>query len=134
MTQEIIIYEPNTEDSNLLAIACVYRSPNSTVNNSNNLNALLKNISDKYNANLIILGDFNYPKIDWVHYSTNSSINDPNYKFLETTRDCFFSKKYMKSSTRGKNSHNPSLLDLVMSNNDDLIDNVSLFDTLSHSS
>ena len=123
LTQEIIVCELKTEDSNLLAIACVYRSPNSTVNNSDNLNVLLKNISDKYNANLIVLGDFNYPRIDWVHYSTNSCINDSKYKFLETIRDCFF-QQYVNSSTRGRNSDNPTLLNLVLSNNDDLIDNV----------
>ena len=96
LTQEIIVFELKTEDSNLLAIECVYRSPNSTVNNSNNLNLLLKNISDKYNANLIVLGDFNYPRIEWLHYSTNSCINDSNYKFLETIIDCFF-QQYVKS-------------------------------------
>ena len=132
MTQEIKVFELKTEDSNLLAIEWVYRSPNSTVNNSNNLNLLLKNISDKYNANLIVLGDFNYPRIDWVHYSTNSCINDSNYKFLETTRDCFF-QQYVKSSARGRNSDNPSLLDLVLSNNDGLIDNVSLLPPLGKS-
>ena len=132
MTQEIKVFELKTEDSNLLAIEWVYRSPNSTVNNSNNLNLLLKNISDKYNANLIVLGDFNYPRIDWVHYCTNSCINNSNYKFLETTRDCFF-QQYVKNSTRGRNSDNPSLLDLVLSNNDDLIDNVSLLPPLGKS-
>ena len=76
LTQEIIICELKTEGSNFLAIACVYRSPNSTVNNLDNLKVLLKNISDKHNANLIVLGDFNYQKIDWVHCSANSSIND----------------------------------------------------------
>ena len=68
----IIVCELKTEDSNLLAIACVCRSPNSTISNSDNLNVLLKNIYDKYNANLIVLGDFNNPGIDWVHCSTNS--------------------------------------------------------------
>ena len=125
LTQEIIICELKTEDSNLLVNACVCRSPNSTVNNTGNLNVLLKNISDKYNANLMVLGDFNYPRIKWVHYSTNYCISDSNYKFLETNRDCFF-QRYVKSSTRGRNSDNPSLLDLVLSNNDDLFDNVSL--------
>ena len=39
----------------------------------------------------------------------------------------------MKCSTRGRNSDNPSLLDLVLSNNDDLIDNVSLLPPLGKS-
>ena len=58
-TQEIIICDLKTDDSNHLAIACVYRSPISTVNNSDNLNILPKNIPDKYDANVIVLGDFN---------------------------------------------------------------------------
>ena len=78
------------------------------------------------------MGDFNHPKTDWVHYSTNSSINDSNYKFFETTRDCFF-EQYVKSSARGRNSDNSSLLYFVMSNTDDLIDNVSLLPPLSKS-
>ena len=98
----IIVCELKTEDSNLLAIACVCRSPNSTISNSDNLNVLLKNIYDKYNANLIVLGDFNYPGIDWVHCSTNSCINDSNYKFLETTRDCFFPTKCEKFNNKGQ--------------------------------
>ena len=64
LTQEMIIFELKTEDSNPVAIACICRSPNSTINNSGNLNVLLKKISDKYNANLIILADFNCLKID----------------------------------------------------------------------
>ena len=130
MTQGIIIYGLKTKDSKLLAIACLYRSSNTTVSNSDNLNVLLKHISDKCKGNLIVLSDFTYPKIDWVHYSTNSSINNSNYKFPETTMDCFF-QQYEKSSTRVRNSDNPFLLDLVMSHDDDdLIDNVSLLPRL----
>ena len=72
LNHEIIICEPKTKDSNLLTTACLYRSPNPTVNNLDNLNMLLKYISDKCTGNLIILGDFNYPQIDWVHYKTNN--------------------------------------------------------------
>ena len=86
---------------------------------------MLEKISDKYDANLIVLGNFNYPKIDWVHYRINSIINGSNYKFLENTRNCFF-QPYVKNSTKGRTSDNPSLLDFMISNNDDLIDNVFL--------
>ena len=69
---------------------------------------------------MIILTDFNYHRIGWVDYSPNSTINNSNYKFLETTRDCFF-QQYAESTTRDRNPDNPFLLDLVMSNNDDLM-------------
>ena len=86
---------------------------------------MLEKISDKYDANLIVLGNFNYPKVVWVHYRINSIINGSNYKFLENTRNCFF-KQYVKNLTKGRTSDNTSLLDLTISNNDDLIDNASL--------
>ena len=90
LSQEIIICELKTKDSNLWAITCVCRRASSTVNNSDNLNVFLKTISDKCNANLTVSADLNYPKIGWVYYSTNSSISDSNYKFLETTIYYFF--------------------------------------------
>ena len=73
---------------------------------------------------MIVLGDFNDAKIDWASYSTKNS----NYKFHETTRDCFF-QQYVKNSIRDSNSDNPSLLDLVMSNTN----NVSLLPPLGKS-
>ena len=110
LTQEIIC-ELKIEGSNLLAIACVWRSLNTAVDNLGNLNVLLKNIYGKYDVNLIVLGDVNYFKIDWAYYSKVLNINYSNYKFLETTRDCFF-QQYVKSSTEGTNSDHPSLRDL----------------------
>ena len=50
----------------------------------------LKTGDSNISANMIVFGDFNYSKIDWVHYGTNCGINDSNCKFFETTRDCFF--------------------------------------------
>ena len=45
----------------------------------------------------------------------------------------FFQQNVKSSTTKGRNSDNPSLLDLVLSNNDVLIDNVSLLPPLSKS-
>ena len=75
------------------------------------------------------MGDFDVPKIEWVHFNTNSGISNSNYKFLKTTRDCFF-QRYVKSSKQDKISDYSSLLDLVISNNDDLIDGKSLLSLL----
>ena len=47
----------------------------------------------------VVLGDFNYPKIDWTHCATTTNTNDPNFMFLETARDCFL-QQYVKSPTR----------------------------------
>ena len=45
----------------------------------------------------------------------------------------FFQQNVKSSTTKGRNSDNPSLLDLVLSNNDVLIDNVSLLPPLGKS-
>ena len=75
---------------------------------------------ERHYSNLVVLGDFNYPKLDWTHCTTTTNTNDPNFMFLETIRDCFL-QQHMKSPTRGRNCDNPSLIDLALCNNDDLV-------------
>ena len=74
---------------------------------------------------MLVVGDFNYPKIDWEHYSTTSSPNDLNVKFLECTRDCFF-EQFISEPTRGRGSSQPTLIDLVLTNNPDILNKVKL--------
>ena len=71
------------------------------------------------------MGDFNYPKIDWEHYSTTSIPNDLNSKFLECARDGFF-EQFISEPTRGRRSSEPTLIDLVLTNNSDIIEKVNL--------
>ena len=87
--QEVIAYEIVTNNGNSLIITCVYRGPNSTADNTNSLNRSLRALAERYYSNLVVLGDFNYPKIDWTHCATTTNTNDPNLMFLETIRDCF---------------------------------------------
>ena len=54
-----------TGKNNNLAIFCVYRSPNSNLDNDDKLLKSIQMLSKKYNKNLIIIGDFNYPNIKW---------------------------------------------------------------------
>ena len=89
----MITFKINLESNNEIVVCCVYRSPNSSIDNSENMNLYLKSLSDKHPSNFIVMGDFNYPKIDWKHYSTTTSINDIHYNFLETVRDCSISNK-----------------------------------------
>ena len=105
--------------------ACVYRSPNSLPDNSNNINKSLEILSGRFSPNLLVVGDFNYPKINWEHYSTTSSPNDLNSKFFECTRDCFF-KQFISEPIRGRGLSQPTLIDLVLTNNSDIIDKVKL--------
>ena len=58
-----------------LNIIAVYRSPNSReVNNSQ-----LCNLIDNVKSNTVLIGDFNYPKIDW----DNLTSDNPSRTFLD---------------------------------------------------
>ena len=110
--QEVIVCEVVTNNNNSLIMTCVSRIPNSPADNTNSLNRTLRALAERYYSNLVVLCDFNYPKINWIHFTTTTNTNDPNFMFHEIIRDCFL-QQYVKSLTRGRNFDNPSLIDLA---------------------
>ena len=56
------MYYKLSKNSGLLHILGIYRSPNSTIEDKNNLNSIVSEFS-KLNVHLLILDDFNYPTI-----------------------------------------------------------------------
>ena len=127
--QEVTVCEFGTNNGNSLIIACVYHSPNYTADNTNSLNQCLRALAERYYSNLVVLGNFNHPKIDWNHCTTTSNTNDPNLCFLKQS-EAFFFQQYVKSLTRGRNCDNPFFIDLALCNNDDLVLDVSVLPPL----
>ena len=80
----------------------VYRSQNATQENNTKLNELLS-LTEKRRC--VIVGDFNYPDIDWQ----NSSVGAQGYQFYECIKDSFL-YQHVYAATRGG-----SLLDLILS-------------------
>ena len=52
------------KDNTILYIICLYRSPNSTIDKNDLLNQAFEDVS-KLKGELLLLGDFNYPNINW---------------------------------------------------------------------
>lgn len=105
-------------------MGCVYRSPQSTKEN----NALLRNILVEANsgkdANVLIMGDFNYPKINWQTWSTEGgSVDNEEYKFIEAVRDSFM-YQHVCQATRGRGVSSPSVLDLIMTKEESVISDI----------
>ena len=69
-----------------LFFTVIYRSPNSSEINSNSLCELINGLDDTKNN--IILGDFNFPKIDWKTLTSNNK----GRRFLETLEDMFMTQ------------------------------------------
>ena len=75
-------------DKTSLHILCLYRSPNSSPENNNLLNQLILNTS-LIGEKLLILGDFNFPTINWDNLSTPHLSNHCGSESLAATQDAF---------------------------------------------
>ena len=83
---------------------------------------------DKINENIffhvLLLGEFNYPRINWETKSTTAtSTEDKEFNFLEKLRDCYL-MQHITEPTRGRGTNEPSLLDLALTNDDTAISTI----------
>ena len=87
--------------TNKVTVGLVYRSPNNTEANDD---LLYKGLNISAKNNVLIMGDFNYPDIDW---DTNTSSRHGK-RFLDTINDNFLIQN-VNIPTRGDN-----ILDLIL--------------------
>ena len=97
-----------------------YNSPSSNDTCRNNLNNIVKNICSTY-KNVIVCGDFNYPCINWnlLHASTTSG-----QMFLDAIFDSYL-VQVIDKPTRGDN-----ILDLILTSNEALVENINIEEPL----
>ena len=96
---------------------------NSSSENKKLLNQLILNTS-LIGGKLPILGDFNFPTINWDGLSTPHLSNDCAYEFLATTQDAFLFQ-YVQSPTYTRPCQKPTLIDLISSEDDQPITNMT---------
>ena len=70
----------------------VYRSPSSNDVNNQHLNILINEALDLKLNYTVIVGDFNYPSINWNDWCTSENENHPSFTFIECLRDTFLSQ------------------------------------------
>ena len=73
----------------------------------------------------LVFGDFNFPNINWYNLSASGESCDTQYEFQETVRDCFW-WHHMLEPTHGRGTDTPSLLDLVFSNEEGMINDICI--------
>ena len=117
--QEYVYCKLSSKNSGLLHILCIYRSPNSTIENNNNLNSLISEFS-KLNGHLLILGDFNYPTKNWATLGTLHNKQNCATKFLTVTRNCFL-HQHVNNPTHVRPNQTPTLIDLIFTSDDHAI-------------
>ena len=112
---------PNKE--HLIIVVC-YRSPNSTDIMNDNVNTLINHVSKKHcKDKIIIMGDFNFPEIDWVKEMCDKSESHRASKFLSCVHKNYF-YQHVKHPTHHRGNQNATLLDLVITNDEDLVQDI----------
>ena len=126
--EEAVVLEIKLKEGTLL-FCCMYRSPTTQntnyIQNTENINSFLKNVAtNKKYSHRCIVGDFNYKDIDWGNWNTNKSRSSHEEKFLNTLRDAYL-HQHVSQPTRKRGTDEPSLLDLVLTDDATQISEIS---------
>lgn len=78
------------------------------------------------------IGDFNLPSINWKYMTTDKDIDNIIYKFIEKLRDCCLTQ-FVDTVIRCRGTDKASLLDLVISNDEDLVTQIDALQPLGKS-
>ena len=116
---EIVSTEVRTANNQELLFCCCYRPPDADLSWTDAFNTFLNHACEQY-QNIVISGDFNFPKIQWDEMDKTNSVND--LLFVEMLNDHFLCQ-LNNTPTRGNN-----VLDLVITS---VPNHVRLTETLS---
>ena len=100
-----------------------YRSPNSTELNNSKLVDQLKKIDNLQASHVLVMGDFNFKEIDWINLQVNASDQHPATVFFDTVQDLYL-VQHVKKPTRHREGQKSSLLDLVLTNEEYMVENL----------
>ena len=117
---EHVLVECNLQGNESLLICVVYRRQDLPKENAEHLNVLLETISQYKATHKIIMGDFNYPEIEWNSETSNASKNHIASKFLKASKDALLIQ-HQKTPTRFREGQKSNTLDLVFTDSENLI-------------
>ena len=110
-----------------LLVGCIYRSPTNdktlTAESTMRVSEAIKQAMDRKNSHILIGGDFNYKEIDWE----NEFVEECNIHltpFINTIQDHFLTQ-HVTESTRYRQGEQPNLLDLILTNEEGMVQNLT---------
>ena len=74
-------------------------------------------------SHLLLMGDFNFPEIDWINNRVKGSQESELQRFYDQLQDKFLVQKVCKP-TRVRGNQKPSLINLVISKDENIIDGI----------
>ena len=119
-------------DKLLLVLAYRNRQDISDGDSCDALCALFNEIATRNASHLIIVGDFNIKDIDWENNICNLGPHHIGQRFLSCTLECFMYQHVLKP-TRIRLGDTPSILDLIFSNEEAMVQNLNYHSPLGNS-
>jgi len=108
-----------------LLVGLIYRSPSSSQQNNDMLLSTINRALELDYSNYLFFGDFNYEEIDWNSIESTVGVLHPATKFLNCTQDNYLFQ-HVSSPTRFREGQTPSCLELVLTNEENMVDTDSL--------
>ena len=119
--EECVFCEFEGANKEKILVGCMYKSPNSTKENIDNMINTIRNENmQKYDV-ICITGDFNYPNIKWNSLNTDSIENE---RFIESIKDAFLTQKVEKPTRNVRMDQQANIVDLVLINDESLISDI----------
>ena len=103
-----------------LLVRCIYKSTSSTEYKTN---LPIEAVEKHGISHLLIFVDFNFPEIDGMNYLIKGSDISLPAKFFDITQDLFL-KQHVDFNTRFREGNETSMLDLIFTNEDYMIENL----------
>ena len=111
----------------------IYRSPSCLEEDNLKLNNMLDRISEKHKSQkIVITGDFNLPDINWDDETCDKDENHKASKFLECIQFNNLTQ-FINKPTHHRAMQTPTLIDLILSNESDLVQNIKFYPPLGKS-
>ena len=109
-----------------LLLGGIYRSPSTDITTSTKqlLCSLLKIVTDTNPSHLIIMGDFNYPEIDWNYTISRAAEIHPSHIFLHSIQDSLL-YQHVTQPTRHRLGESPNTLDHIITNEEGMINKIN---------
>ena len=114
-------------------MGCIYRSPSGDPHQSvDELAKLLHMVVETNPSHLLIAGDFNLPQIDWSVAYCDAPDSHHSHKFLNAVHDCLLFQ-HIHCPTRYRDGGAPSLLELVLTNEEGMLSGLEYLPSLGRS-
>ena len=130
--QESVWCSVNLRHNDSLLIGCLYRSPNCFDDNCRKLYQIFDDVKNMRQSHKLIMGDFNFRDINWSDMTTASNEQHNSTLFIESIRDSFLFQHVIKP-TRIRENNEPSILDLIFTNEEEMVSDIQYESSLGKS-